>query len=403
MVKKHKAKKEFETLCAENTGAEILSRPHQLPIYPTAAFCFDSLEEGIEIFANQPGVHVYSRYGNPTVEAVASKIAKLEVMGSDLPSYGLLTSSGMAAIFLGLDSILRTGDIILTQPILYGGTSELFEKIFQKNGIKIINTDLNDNKNVITLLKNNKNIRAIFIETPVNPTLEIVDLLNICKLAKLHKVLTVVDNTFSTPYLTQPLQFGADIVIHSTTKYLHGHGASTGGAVITSNRKLFYEKLWVSYKLLGCIASPFEAWLIDIGLKTLPQRMNVQCQNAFKLAQFFNSHPKIIKVNYPGLNTHSTHRIAKKQMKRFGAMLSIEIKGNLIQVKRILKKLKLCTIAPTLGETSTLILHPASMSHLKTPKHIKEQQGIKDNLVRISVGLENINDLMNDWDYALSQ
>ncbi|NOT38601.1 MAG: aminotransferase class I/II-fold pyridoxal phosphate-dependent enzyme [Saprospiraceae bacterium] len=402
MPRSHKTKKEFDTLCAESTFEVRTSRSHQLPIYPTAAFCFDSLEEGIEIFSNQPGHHVYSRYGNPTVEAVAKKIALLESFDLNKEAYGLLTSSGMAAIHLALDSILTAGDAILTQPILYGGTTELLNKIFKKNGINIFTADLNNVNSLEKLIAENKSIKAIFIETPVNPTLQCINLEAICKFAKKKKLQTIIDNTFATPYITQPLKFDVDIVIHSTTKYLHGHGASTGGAVVTLNKNLFHDKLWPQYKLVGYNASPFEAWLVDLGMKTLPLRMEQQCSNAYKLALFFQKHKEILKVNYPGLKSHPSHNIAKEQMKLFGAMLSIEIKGNLNRVKKVLNALQLCTMAPTLGETNTLILHPATMSHLKVAKDVKLAQGITDNLVRISVGLENINDLINDWKQALS-
>lgn len=397
-----KTKKEFETLCAESTSEQITSRSHQLPIYPTAAFCFDNLEEGIEIFSNQPGSHVYSRYGNPTVEAVAEKISLLETHNLNKSAFGLITSSGMAAIHLAMDAILKSGDAILTQPILYGGTTELFEKIFKKKGIDIIYADLNNIKLLQEILLRNSNIKAIFAESPVNPTLHCVDLESLTRFAIKNKLKTVIDNTFATPFLTQPFKFGVDIVIHSTTKYLHGHGASTGGAVITTDKNLFNKSLWVHYKLLGCNASPFEAWMIDLGLKTLTLRMKKQCQNAQKLAEYFDKHKEIIKVNYPGLKSHPSYKIAKKQMRHFGAMLSIEIKGNLNRVKKVLNKLDLCTMAPTLGETNTLILHPATMSHLKVSQEIKLQQGITDQLVRISVGLENIDDLIQDWSQALA-
>ncbi len=402
MLKPHKTNKEFDTICAESTSETRTSRSHQLPIYPTAAFCFDSLEQGIEIFSNQPGAHVYSRYGNPTVEAVALKIAKLEANGMGKEAFGLITSSGMAAIHLAIDSLIESGDAILTQPVLYGGTTELFQKIFKKNGVEILTCDLNDIHSIKTTLKNHPKIKVIFAETPVNPTLQCINLQKLCKFAIQNSIKTVIDNTFSTPYITQPLIFGADIVIHSTTKYLHGHGASTGGAIVTLNKTLFYEKIWVGYKLIGCNASPFEAWMIDLGIKTLPLRMKAQCDNAMKLAQYFEKNKNIKKVNYPGLKSHSSHLLAKKQMNYFGAMLSIEIDGNLSRVKKILNRLQICIMAPTLGETNTLILHPATMSHLKVPLEIKKQQGITDQLVRISVGLENINDLINDWELAFN-
>ncbi|MEO6189333.1 MAG: aminotransferase class I/II-fold pyridoxal phosphate-dependent enzyme [Saprospiraceae bacterium] len=401
MRRDHKVIKQFATICAESSKESRTSRPNQLPIYATSGYAFDTLEEGMEIFMNQPGSHVYSRYGNPTVEAVAQKIADLEMHGLGKKGFGLITSSGMSAIHLALESVVKSGDGILTQPILYGGTTELLEKIFRKNGVEVFYQELYDESSIRRRLQMHPNIKVIFIETPVNPTLNCVDIKMISKLANEFKVKLIADNTFATPYLTQAIKFGADIVVHSTTKYLHGHGASTGGAIVTADKKLMFEKIWVNYKLIGSNASPFEAWLIDIGLKTLPLRMDRHCSNALKLATWFESHPLISKVNYPGLKSHPSHAIAKKQMKMFGAMMSIEINASLSKVQKILNKLKICAMVPTLGETGTIILHPASMSHLKTPKEIREAQGIKDNLVRISVGIENVEDIIADWENAL--
>ncbi len=401
MKKGHKAKKQFDTLCAESNSLYTTSPSHQLPIYATAAYAFENLESGIEYFLNQPGAHIYSRYGNPTVEAVAQKIADLETHGLDMEAKALLTSSGMAALHLALESVLKPGDILVTQPILYGGTTELLEKVFRKNGVEILYLKM-DAKELEPILKNNSRIKAVLIESPVNPTLECVDIAMICKLAHAYKAKVIADNTFATPFISQPFEYKVDIVVHSTTKFLHGHGASTGGVIVVRDLNFFKDVLWVNYKLIGSNASPFEAWLIDIGLKTLPLRMKQHCSNAFKLAKWFDEHPRIIKVNYPGLKSHPNHSLAKKQMKLFGSMMSIEVDGNLKQVKKILNQLKQCKLVATLGETDTIILHPASMSHLRTPEPIKIQQGISDNLVRISVGLESVEDIVKDWESALS-
>ncbi len=394
--------KQFATICTESLSSPKTCQAHQLPIFATAAFTFQSLEEGIEVFSNQPGSYVYSRYGNPTVEAVAQKIADLEVFGTQhKKSYGLITSSGMSAIYLALESCLAPGDSILTQRILYGGTTELMNKVFKKNGIHILNDSFEDYKLLEERIKSNPSLKLIYVESPVNPTLTCIDLEKVGRLARKYSLKFVVDNTFATPFLCRPFNYSADIIVHSTTKYLHGHGVSTGGAIICWDQKLMHDKIWTNYKLVGTNASPFEAWLIDIGLKTLPLRMEKHCFNAMQLAIWLEKHPKILKVNYPGLKSHVSYKIAKKQMNLFGAMLSIEIDGSLNKVNKILNALTLCKMAPTLGETDTLILHPSTMSHLKIPKDIREQQGIKDNLVRISVGIESIEDIIMDWDRAL--
>ncbi|HMW39591.1 MAG: aminotransferase class I/II-fold pyridoxal phosphate-dependent enzyme [Saprospiraceae bacterium] len=392
--------KKLSTICAGSSKDLRTSAPHQLPIYATAAFTFCDLEEGMRIFENQPGAHVYSRYGNPTVEAVAQKIADLEAFGLGEKAFGLMTSSGMAAIHLALESCLSSGDTLLTQKILYGGTTELIEKLFKKNGIKVIYDDLEDRRLVEKLVNDNQ-VKAIFAETPVNPTLQCVDLKMLVSIAKKSNARLIVDNTFATPILCRPLTIGAHLVVHSTTKYLHGHGYSTGGAVVCSEEHFFKTKLWTLYKLIGSNASPFEAWLVDMGMKTLHLRMERHCQNAMKLAQWFEKQPLVKKVNYPGLKKHHSHLIAKKQMSDFGAMMSIEINRPLKTVQKFVNRLKLCTITPTLGETDTIVLHPASMSHLKVPRDVRLQQGVTDGLVRISVGLEDVQDIIADWKQAM--
>ncbi|HEX5626015.1 MAG TPA: aminotransferase class I/II-fold pyridoxal phosphate-dependent enzyme, partial [Saprospiraceae bacterium] len=359
-----------------------------------------SIEEGVEIFKNQPGSHVYTRYGNPTIEAVAQKIADLEVFGSTKTGYGLLTSSGMAAIHVACQSYLRPGDRILTQGNLYGGTTELFQKIFAPQQIQIEIADLDDLQKVEERLKTGTAQTIIYLETPSNPTLQCLDVQALSETAHAYGCKVIVDNTFATPVLQQPLLLGADLVIHSTTKYLHGHGVSTGGAIVCTEAETHF-KLWETMKLVGSNSNAFDAWLINLGMKTLALRMERQSQNAFALARFLSTHPKIGKVHYPGLPQHPEHPIALKQMKAFGAMLSFEIGNSAEDAIHFANRVQLFAMAPSLGETDSMIIHPATMSHSKMDPHLRKKYHITDHLIRMSVGLENIEDLLLDIRTAL--
>jgi len=393
--------KQFSTLCAQS-GKLIPNTPaHQTPVFATAAYDFDDLATASEAFTNQPGAHVYSRYGNPTVEAVASSIASLEGFGMDIPTYGLMTGSGMSAIHLVVQAICRPGGKILTQADLYGGTTELFKKVFAQFGIQLVLNDFGDPEALTNILKSEPAISLVYLETPTNPMMNCVDISMVSKVVSEFNIPLVVDNTFSTPYITRPLSLGADLVIHSTTKFLHGHGYSTGGAVIGKDRDLVFGKLWEFLKLNGAILSPFEAMLIQMGVKTLGVRMEKQSQNAAGLANFLVGHPKVRKVYYPGLESHPHHSIAKKQMSWPGAMLSFDIDATYGQIRNMIKSLPIGRIAPSLGEAETMIMHPATMSHLKMPEIEKQKHGITEGLIRLSVGLEDLEDQINAWNKAL--
>ena len=397
----HKFMKHFDTLCASEATIKSTTKPHKIPIVASSTFEFESIEQGIEIFQNQPGEHVYSRYGNPTIEAVAQKIADLEVFGSDLTGFGLLCSSGMAAIHVVVQSLLQHGDTIITQGNLYGGTTEQFNRVFSKHQIKTQIVDFDNPDSIITLIQNTGGNKIIYIETPANPTLQCIDIQVISKIAHQNNCLLIVDNTFATPCLQQPLLLGADIVVHSTTKYLHGHGTSTGGAIICKEDKLF-KQMWETLKLVGSTSNPFDAWTINLGIKTLALRMNKQCENAMNLALKLSQLNQINKIHYPGLESDSNHTIASKQMKAFGAMLSFEVGTKSEEAIRFANKLKLCKIAPSLGETDSMILHPATMSHLRVPIDIRLKYGITDSLIRLSVGAEHVDDIYGDIEQALS-
>ena len=382
--------------------------PHVLPIYATSSFAFDDIDQGIEIFRNIESGHVYSRYANPTVDTVAAKIAGLETHGLGLEAHAVMTSSGMSAISTLLFGILKTGDKVLTQGNLYGGTTELLTAVLGQFGVETVLADLRDLNRVEAILKNDsnnpryRNIRLLYCETPANPTLACVDIRALAELARRHGALCAIDNTFATPLLQQPFAHGVDFIVHSTTKYLNGHGNSTAGVIVGLDKKQIRQHVWRTMKLAGTNCSPFEAWLTHNGMKTLALRMERHCANALALAEFLEKHPAVERVNYPGLPSHPDHELAKRQMRGgFGGMLSFELKGGLEAGIRCMNRIKFCTLAPTLGDVDTLILHPASSSHPNVPKDVREQNGITDGMIRVSVGIEHIDDLVADLKQAL--
>ena len=389
----------FDSICVHDVDKAYTTTPHQLPIYATSAFEFSDINEGIDIFDGKKAGHVYSRYGNPTIESVANKIAKLEALGSDLDVFGMMTSSGMSAIATMLTGLFESGDAILTQPNLYGGTAELIDKIFKRQGIESILLDLSNLDELEKTLSTHKNIKGIYLESPTNPTLSCVNLKAIGEIAKANDVFTMIDNTFATPYLQQPLLLGIDFVIHSTTKYLNGHGNAISGIII--GHKKDHNKIWSAQKLLGTNCNPFDAWLVNNGIKTLSLRMDRHCENANKLAQYLEAHSGVSSVNYIGLPSHPDHQLAKKQMKNFGGMLSFEVGNSFDDAVAFMNRIKFCTLAPTLGNVDTLIVHPASMSHRGIAKELREANGITDNLVRVSVGIEGYEDIERDVAHAL--
>ncbi|MBK6622348.1 MAG: aminotransferase class I/II-fold pyridoxal phosphate-dependent enzyme [Saprospirales bacterium] len=375
--------------------------PHILPIYATSSFAFSSIDQGIDIFAGKEKGHVYGRYGNPTIEAVSDKIVAMESHGLDVEAAGLMVSSGMAAISTLVLGLLQSGDKILTQGNLYGGTTELFSKIIGRFGVETLFTDLRDLEKTEMILKANPAVKLLYFETPANPTLACVDMEALVGLARKYKVQTAADNTFCTPYLQRPFRFGVDHIIHSTTKFLNGHGNSIAGALVSRDAEWLRTKAWQAMKLAGTNCNPWDAWLVHNGMKTLFLRMDRHSQNAQALAEFLEKHPKVERVNYNGLPSHPDHELAKRQMSQFGGMLSFELKGGIEAGVAFMKKIRFCTLAPTLGDADTLILHPASMSHLNIPRELRMENGITDGLIRVSVGIENVEDIRADLEQAI--
>jgi methionine-gamma-lyase len=400
-----KKSKGFGTKCNHDFAHTLVNPSHILPIYPSSSFTFDNLEDCISVFQSEKTGHVYSRYGNPTVDAVAQKIASLEQTDNITEVWGYMTSSGMSAIFVLLQSLLKPGDAILGPFQLYGGSTELFSKTFHRQQIELILTDFNDLNQIEDQLRLNKNIRIIYFETPTNPTLFCFDISIIVKIAHKYDVKVVVDNTFSTPYLQTPFLFDVDYIIHSSTKYLNGHGNGLSGIILGHSNDSHKELIVQNLKLIGAICSPFEAWLVYNGLKTLELRLQRQSDNALNIANHFLNHPKIENIFYPGLPSHSTHQIAVKQMSRgFGGMLSFSLRTkHLDNVIQFINSLKIATQAPTLGDTDTLVLHPDTSSHLRVDPKQKRKEKVDENLVRFSIGIENCEDLIEDIEQALSK
>ena len=368
-----------------------------MPIYQTSTFIFDSAEQGGRRFALEEAGYIYTRLGNPTTTVLENKIAVLEEGEA-----GVAMSSGMGAISSTLWTVLKAGDHIVTDKTLYGCTFALMNHGLTRFGVEVTFVDTSNLDEVKNAMK--KNTRVVYLETPANPNLKIVDLEALSKLAHTNpNTLVIVDNTFATPYMQKPLKLGADIVVHSVTKYINGHGDVIAGLVIT-NKELADQIRFVGLKdMTGAVLGPQDAYYIIRGMKTFEIRMERHCKNAKKVVEFLNKHPKIERVYYPGLETHPGHEIAKKQMKDFGAMISFELKGGFEAGKTLLNNLKLCSLAVSLGDTETLIQHPASMTHSPYTKEEREAAGITDGLVRLSVGLENVEDIIADLEQGLEK
>jgi cystathionine beta-lyase/cystathionine gamma-synthase len=357
------------------------------PIYATSTYVQES-----------PGKHKgyeYSRTKNPTRFAYEQCVADLES-----GKYGYAFASGMAAIATVLE-ILNPNDHVIVCDDVYGGTFRLFDKVRTRSaGLKVSFINLIDLQNLERAIR--PETRMIWLETPTNPMLKLMDLKKIAAVAKKHKLITVADNTFATPILQRPLELGIDIVVHSVTKYLNGHSDMIGGIAIIGDHKELAEKIAFLQNAVGAIASPFDSFLAMRGLKTLVIRMERHCENALELARYLEKHPKISRVIYPGLTSHPQHALAKQQMNHFGGMISVDLKCNLQKTINVLERCQIFSLAESLGGVESLVEHPAIMTHASLPKAQREALGITDNLIRLSVGIEAIEDLKRDLDQALA-
>jgi methionine-gamma-lyase len=383
---------------------------HVTPIYQTSTFNFPDVATGAGIVARtEPGFY-YTRLGNPNLEQLAHKIAVLE--GLDLlrnrpdaePTSlvrGQVFASGMAAITAVLLSLLKAGDTVIAQEAVYSATFTFLKEIAPSLGIQVVWVRDTSQEGWEAAFNAHPGAHLAYAETPANPTMDLVNLKMLAELAHHNGAWLAVDNTFASPYCQRPLTLGADIVVHSTTKFLSGHGAVTGGVVVSSHPDYIHNSLYKFVKVMGGIPSPFDAWLSHLGLKTFELRMQRHCENALQVARFLSDHPAVATVHYPGLESDPGYEIARRQMLNFGAMLSFELKGGMDAGVRLMERVRLATLAVSLGNVDTLISHPASMTHAPVSREDRLSQGITDGLVRFSVGIENLPDILADLEQGL--
>lgn len=365
------------------------------PIHQTATFTFESAEQGGRRFALEEGGYIYSRLGNPTNTQLEDKLAMLE--GAEA---AISTASGIGAVASAFWTVLKAGDHVVAAKTLYGCTYAYLNHGISRYGVEVTFVDTTNLEEVRRAMR--ENTKVVYLETPANPNLEVADIEAISKIAHQNKdCIVMVDNTFCTPYIQRPLEFGADVVIHSGTKFLNGHGDVISGFVVGSGEFIKNVRLFGVKDMTGASLSPFDAFLIIRGMKTLEIRMEKHCENAMKVAKFLEGHSAVEKVYYPGLESFPQYELAKKQMSLPGAVIAFEVKGGIEEGKKVINSTELCTIAVSLGDAETLIQHPASMTHSPYTKEEREMAGISDGLIRIAVGLENVEDIINDLDNAL--
>ncbi|NDC41287.1 MAG: aminotransferase class I/II-fold pyridoxal phosphate-dependent enzyme [Chitinophagia bacterium] len=397
----------FDSLCLHGGGHPDGHRAHITPVYASSTYLFESAEQAAAIFKGEEEGYIYSRWGNPTITEAEERIALLEAFGLTGPDgqplqlKAILHASGMGAISTAVLGTLVAGQKIITHKSLYGGTHEIFQKILPGLGVETVIADLHDISATEAAITSDSSINMLYIETPANPTLLCYDLEQLCALGKQHGLVVCVDNTFATPYLQQPFKYGADLVLHSTTKFLNGHGTAIGGILLGHDLATMNGKITKAHRLLGGNSNAFDAFLLTNGLRTLSLRMERHCANAQQVAEYLQGHEAVAHVNYLGLPGDAGYTIARKQMKLPGAMLSFELKGGLEAGAAFINRLKMCVHAVSLGTCDTLISHPASTTHMGVPREQRLAGGITDGLIRMSVGIENVEDIISDLAQAM--
>ncbi|MCF2917643.1 methionine gamma-lyase [Pseudoalteromonas sp. Cn5-37] len=378
-------------------GPEKPNDPHgalSAPLYQTSTFAFANAAQGAARFAGEEQGFIYTRLGNPTTQELEQKVAQLENCEA-----AAATATGMGAVSASVLSFLQQGDHLVASSALYGCTFAFFAHMLPRFGIEVTFVDMTNEAELRGAVKANS--KMIFAETPINPTMAVLDLSLIADVAKQHQLISVIDNTFLTPLLQQPTSFGIDIVVHSATKYLNGHGDVVAGLVCGTEEHINLIKMTV-LKDIGATISPHDAWLINRGLKTLAVRMDRHCASAQVVAEYLEQHPLVSKVYYPGLKSHPGHQFIGSQMKAAGGVIAFEIKGSLEDGETFINNTQLCTLAVSLGDAETLIQHPASMTHSPYTPEERAAAGISDGLIRLSVGLEDVNDIINDLKTAFT-
>jgi len=384
---------------------------HAMPIFETSTFEFENAAAGAALFKGEGEGFIYTRLGNPNLKLLADKIALLEGLdllrathGQDPEEVvgGMVFSSGMAAVVTTILSKVKQGQSIVAHESIYGTTYTFLKQFAPEYGINVVWTKGAAAQDFEEACSRAANLALVLAETPANPVLTLVDLEAVANISHSHGAWLAVDNTFATPYCQRPLTLGADIVIHSTTKYLSGHGLIIGGVVVSRHPGYIQNELNKHAIHLGGVPSPFDAWLTNVGLKTFELRMRAHCENAQRVAEFLESHPGVQRVYYPGLESHPDHAIARKQMLASGGMIAFELKGGYDAGISLLNRVRIASLAVSLGNTDTLVSHPASMSHVNVPAEIRRLAGVSDGLVRLSVGVENVEDILSDLDQAIS-
>lgn len=403
----------FGTLVTHFAEGHNPHHAHITPIYQTSTFSFPDVATGAATFAGQQPGYVYTRIGNPNVNQLATKIAALE--GWDLLranpdadpeaiTAGLMFASGMAAVTSAILARAKSGDTLIVQEAIYGNTFTFLHEIgIPEIGLNVVWVRDTSPAGWRAAFEAHPHAVLAYAESPANPTMDVVDLQAVAEIAHHYGAWAFVDNTFASPYCQRPLSLGCDVVIHSTTKYLSGHGVIVGGAVVSKHVEWVRTRLKRNLKAFGGSASPFDAWLTNMGLKTLELRMQRHSENALTIARYLQNHPKVARVFYPGLPEDPGHEIACKQMHAFGGMLSFELKGGLAAGETLMNAVQIATLAVSLGNVDTLIEHPASMTHAGVPQAERELAGITDGLVRLSVGIENVQDLLDDLEQGLAK
>lgn len=384
----------FETDAIRIAASKSNQREHSAPLYLSSSFTFDSAEEARAMFAEEIEGNIYSRYANPNSTDLIQKVCAAE--GTE---DGIATASGMAAMFGSIAALLQQGDHILASRSLFGSTHQLLTRVFPKWGISSTYGDISDYRNWDKLVK--PNTKMLFIETPSNPGLEIIDLEWVGKFAEAHKLILVVDNCFATPYLQQPAKWGAHIVTHSATKFIDGQGRVLGGLIL-GNKELIQEVQFFA-RHTGPSISPFNAWILAKSMETLAVRMDRHCESALKIAEYFESNSELENVKYPFLKSHPQYELAKKQMKLGGGIITLTLKGGISRVQRFIDQLQMISVTANLGDSRSIITHPASTTHSKLSEEERAKVGISDGLIRVSVGLEHHEDITKDIERALEK
>ncbi len=387
--------KHFETQAIRKQTERTQYAEHSTPLYLTSSFVFEDAEDMRASFAEEKEKNLYSRFTNPNTTEFVNKMVAMEEAEA-----GYAFATGMAAVFSTFGALLEAGDHIVSCRSIFGSTHTLFTKYLPKWQIKTSYFKAIDSKKTIEN-QIQPNTKILYAETPTNPAVDILDLKLLGEIAKKHNLLLVIDNCFATPYLQNPIKFGADIVIHSATKLIDGQGRVLGGVVV--GKKELLREIYLFSRNTGPTMSPFNAWIVSKSLETLAVRVEKHCKNAKKVAKFLEKHPKVSVVKYPFLKSHPQYKVAKKQMKLGGNIIAFEIKGGITAGKYFLNAIKLCSLSANLGDTRSIVTHPASTTHRKLSIEDRQEVGITDGLVRISVGLEHVKDIINDLNQALNE